>query len=566
MLFPAKASIFDIVEDSLSCQRAFDYYYLQALVLKEQGEHDSALEIFEHCLSIEPKSPAVLFELSNYYMYLGKKDEALEFMKRAVKEEPGNFWYRQILATAYENNGLLSEAIDVYEKMAVDFPTNSEIYLILAGIYTEEAMFDKAIEALDNFERKEGKSEQISMQKYNTYMLMQDSVKAIEEVNKLAAEYPEELRYKVLLGDVYLQNNNSLRAYELYREVLDDESDNVNAQLALVNYYKLSGEEERFKAVVDTLLMNNKLSPAVRSELLVKVISELEKSGGDSLYITNLCERLIVLPGNQLPAISVYVQYLVMKNAGEELISPLLHRIIKIEPENKMAQLQLLNYAIQRKDYSDIISRADTAILYNPEILQLYYYRGIACYQEKMPEEALQTFKRGLQMRSEDTEADLISELFALVGDTEHELGNQVATLEAYDSALIYNPHNIVVLNNYAYYLALEGRELERAAEMSLKTIKEEPENPIYIDTYMWILFLQERYKEAKIFAEKLMKTNEDMSAVEYNHCGDIFYMNGDVERAVDCWIEAQKMGDDSKVLKRKIKKKKYISDGTNKK
>lgn len=548
-------------DDTLSRRRAFDYYYLQALALKEQGCHDDALEMFEHCLAIEPDSPAVLFELSNYYMFLGKKNEALALMQRAVKEEPANFWYRNILAAAYENNGLLPEAIAVYENMAKDFPANSEINLVLAGYYSEGGQYEKAIAVLEEYERKEGKNEQISLRKYNICVQMQDSARAIAEVAKIAAEYPDDLRFKVLLGDIYEQNNNSSRALEIYKEVLSQEPDNLNAQISLVDYYKHSGDNEKFIASIDTLLMNKKMSPSMRSELMVKAIKEIEKSGGDSLSIINMCKRIVALPGEQLPALTVYAQYLIHKNADEKDVVPLLHKILSIEPENKMGQIQLLIYAIRRKDYAEIIARADTAIQYNPEILQLYYYRGIACHQLEKPNEALATYRRGLECRSEDSDPDLISEIFTIIGDTEHELGNNAATIEAYDSALMYNPHNIVVLNNYAYYLTLDGSNLERAEEMSLKTIKEEPDNPIYIDTYMWVLFMQKRYDEAKAYAEKLMQTNDEMSAVEYSHCGDIFAMCGDIERAVECWLEAQKMGDESKILKRKIKKKRYIAD-----
>ena len=554
------------VDDTIARRRAFDYYYLQALALKEQGSHDDALEMFEHCLSIEPDSPAVLFELSNYYMYLGKKNEALTLMQQAVKEEPENFWYRTILAAAYENSGQRAEAIAVYESMVRDFPSNSEIDIILAGYYSEEGEYEKAIAALDEYERKEGKSEQISLRKYNICIQMQDSAKAIAEVAKLAADYPEDLRFKVLLGDIYERHENPSRALEIYNEVLSQEPDNLPVQLSMVDYYKHYGTNEQFMASVDTLLMNKKMSSSMRSELLVKVIKEIEQTSGDSLYVVNLCERLLALPIEQLPVLSVYAQYLTHKKSDEKVVTPLLHKILSIEPENRMAQLQLLSYAIGRKDYEEIIARSDTAIQYNPEILQLYYYRGIACYKLKRPQESIETYRRGLQNRDEDCDPAMVSEFFTLIGDTEHELGNQAATIEAYDSALVYDPGNIVVLNNYAYYLTLDGGDLQRAEEMSLKTLKEEPDNPIYIDTYMWVLFMQKRYEEAKAYAEKLIQTNDEMSAVEYSHCGDIFAMCGDIERAMEFWLEAQKMGDDSKILKRKIKKKRYIADEKRKK
>lgn len=553
-------------DDSLSRQRAFDYFYLQALSLKEQEAHDAALEMFEHCLALNPSSPAVIFELSNYYMFLGKKNEALGLMQQAVKMEPGNFWYRQILASAYEDNGRRDDAIAVYESMAADFPTNTEMYLVLAGYYSEESLYDKALAALENYERKEGKSEQISMQKYNICVMMDDTLRAIAEVNKLVADNPDDLRYRVLLGDIYMHNGNPARAEKIYRQVLSQEPDNVNGRLAIVNLHKSEGNDSLFRMEFDSLLMNRKISPSARAELLTKALPELAKSSDDSIYIDNLFKRAMQLPGNQLPTTLLYAQYLSIVGAEESDITPVLEKVLSVEPENKAAQLQLLAYAIKHENYDEIIARADTAILYNPEMLQLYYYRGLAYFLKDMPDEALATYRRGLQSRSEESDAKLVSDIFALIGDTEHELGNRSATMAAYDSALIYNPHNVQVLNNYAYYLAVDGENLERAEEMSLKTVKENPDNPIYIDTYMWVLFKQGRHEEAKAYAEKLLATNDDMSAVEYSHCGDIFAVCGDTERAVELWSEAQLKGDDSKILKRKIKKKRYIPDEKRKK
>ena len=62
------------------------------------------------------------------------------------------------------------------------------------------------------------------------------------------------------------------------------------------------------------------------------------------------------------------------------------------------------------------------------------------------------------------------------------------------------------MLNNYAYYLSEDGGDLDRAASMSLKTIKAEPNNSTYLDTYAWILYLQGRYEEARIYIDMAVK------------------------------------------------------------
>ena len=107
----------------------------------------------------------------------------------------------------------------------------------------------------------------------------------------------------------------------------------------------------------------------------------------------------------------------------------------------------------------------------------------------------------------------------------------------AYDSALVYNPSNIGALNNYAYYLSVERRDLDKAEEMSYKTVKAEPNNATYLDTYAWILFEKGNYAEARIYIDNAMKSEGgDKSDVIVEHCGDIYYMTGDVDGALTYW------------------------------
>ena len=130
---------------------------------------------------------------------------------------------------------------------------------------------------------------------------------------------------------------------------------------------------------------------------------------------------------------------------------------------------------------------------------------------------------------------------------------------EYYEQAIDINPHNLHVLNNYSYYLSLERRDLDRAEKMSSITVKAEPTNPTFLDTYAWILFEQESYVLAKIYIEKAIEYGEDeISAEVYEHYGDILALSDDIENAVVQWKKAQEMGGNSKLLKKKIKRKKY--------
>ena len=96
---------------------------------------------------------------------------------------------------------------------------------------------------------------------------------------------------------------------------------------------------------------------------------------------------------------------------------------------------------------------------------------------------------------------------------------------------------------------------------MSFRTVKAEPKNDTYLDTYAWILFEKERYTEARIYIDEAMKNGGGESATIVEHSGDIYYMLGEVDKALEFWKQAAGMEHESATLERKIKLKKYIKE-----
>lgn len=551
--------------DIVAGERAFDYFFLQALSLKEQERYDEAFELFEHCLSLQPGSSAVSYELYSMYSYLGRKEEALAMMQRAADGDPKNYWYSAVLAMAYEEEGLVDKAIEVYKTMAKDFSSNSNVFVALASAYTDKGDYVSAIDAFDRVELIEGKNEQITLQKYRLYMLLQDKERALNELQGLIDEYPDDLSTKVFLGSTYMQFGDTLKALEIYDGVYKADSNNVQVQKAMADYYRNANNDSLFTQSIERLLHNERFTGKERTDVFVRFVG-YKDAQGDSLYNISLMKELINVPIDQDITAEALARYMAMKGLPHDSIAPILEALLRFEPENGYAQMQLLNEAIKNNNYDEVIMRCDTAILYNPEILELYYFKGISEYNKNMHKEALATFLDALSKRSDVDAPEFISDLFSIVGDIYHELGNMDDCYLAYDSALVYNASNLGALNNYAYFMSLEGRDLDKAQQMSYKTVEAEPENKTYIDTYMWILFILERYDEAKAYADKLLSLGEEDEPVVLEHCGDIYAKCGDIDRAVELWVEAQKNGGKSKILEKKIKRRKYISDGKKKK
>lgn len=544
-------------------QRKFEYFLIEASRLKQSGDYDAALEMYEHCLSIDPTSGAVLYEMAYFYTMLNQADKAQDCFERAVAVNPDNFWYKQTLAAFYQRAGQPDKAIAVYESMATQFPQRSEPLLALVSLYGEKQDNPNVIRTLDRLEVKEGKSEQFSMEKFRIYLQMDSTAHAFNEIEKLVKEYPNDTRYKLILGGVYLDNDRMDDAYATFRGVLDEEPDNPQAQLAVASYYQRQGNDSLYNACLDRALLNEKLDTPTRLDIMRQLIIDSEQTGnGDTTRIMDMFRRILPLERESADLSMLCAQYMITKQMPDDRIKPVLYHILEIEPDNTVARLQLLSYAVKKDDYNDAIAICRPALEYNPEVIEFYYYLGLSYYQVDRTDEALATFSKGVEQATEKSDKELISNFYQLMGDIYHEKQNNQLAYAAYDSSLVYNPENIGTLNNYAYYLSLERRDLDKAEEMSYKTVKAEPHNSTYLDTYAWILFEKGRYTEAKLYIDEAVRNEAEPSAAVMEHCGDIYYMAGDADKAMEWWQKALRQDDnESKTLERKIKLKKYIPE-----
>ena len=115
-------------------------------------------------------------------------------------------------------------------------------------------------------------------------------------------------------------------------------------------------------------------------------------------------------------------------------------------------------------------------------------------------------------------------------------------------------------LNNYAYYLSERNEDLEKAEQMSRKTIDAEPKNSTFLDTYAWILFQQGKYADAKTYIDQAIENDSTLGDVVLEHAGDIYYMSGEKEKALDFWTKAAEKGEGSGLLSKKIKLKRIVT------
>ena len=534
-------------------QRRYEYFFLEAVRLEQQERFDEAFEMIQHCLSIAPEAPSALYKAANYYFFLNRKEMALEALTKAVEGEPDNYWYKQTLASYYQSNREYDKAIAVLEEMQRQFPKrNGELLTALVGLYSHTQQYGKVVDALERLEQLMGKSEAISMEKSRNYLLMGNKEEAFGELEALAAEYPENSYYRVILSNMYMEHERMSDALPLLQEVLAEEPDNGPAKITLTQYYKQLGDTVQYRAMVDSVMM----TPTVDDDTKVKMMVQLVREKTDSTYVMELFDRVMQQPQRTAKVGHLCVQYMLKMNQPEERVRPVLLRMLEVEPDHIQARLQLLSYAARRNDMEEVISVCSTAIDYCPEVLDFYYYKAIGLYQTDKLQEALDTYRKATAQITGESNTELVSDIYAAMGDIYHMTDQAKEAYLCYDSALVYNPSNVLVLNNYAYYLSEEDKELDKAEQMSLRTIKAEPNNATYLDTYAWILYKQQCYEEAYTYIEQALAADSVPSDVLYEHAGDICYRMGDTARAVDYWKQALEVQRKAEAVEQRLEKK----------
>ena len=519
-------------------RRKFDYYFLEAVRMKQKGEYDAAFQLYSHCLDIYPQSAAVLYEISQFYMFLGQESKGEEALKQAVRSDDTNFWYKQTLASYYQSKQNWLKAISVYEDMAQIFPSRLEPLLSLADLYNRTKSYDSLVSTLDRIEELDGKSEQVSMEKFRAYLQLDDMDKAFSEIQALVDEYPYDMRYRTVLGDVYLSNGRNEEAVKVYQDILREEPDYAPAMVSMASYYQKTGQDSLYNIQLDSILVNMNVDTKLKLDFMRQWILKSEQTDRDSTKIIRLFDTILTKeqPNADIPML--YAQYLITKKMEKESV-PVLNKVLSLDPENKPARLQLLSYAIRDNNLDEVIRVATPALIYTPDAMEFYYYLGLAHYQKEQTDEALDVFKKGVQQINEKSDKGIASDFYSILGDLYHSREMKAEAYAAYDSSLVYNPKNINTLNNYAYYLSVERVNLDKAEEMSFITVKAEPENSTYLDTYAWILFEKGRYTEARIYIEQAMENGGDSSQIIVEHCGDIYFKLGEKEKALELWKKA---------------------------
>lgn len=540
-------------------QRKYEILFHEAMLQRQKGHHDATFDLLSRCLELKPDASESYFFLAQYYSEIKNADKALVYFKKAADLCPGDMIYLETLAQSYISKEQYTDAITVVEKMYEQDKSRQELLEMLYRLYYQEKDYQKAIDVLERMELIDGKSERISLTKSALYMEMDDKEKALAAIKSLSEDHPYDLNYRTLYANTLMGNDQEEEAYAILKNIIKEEPNNVKAQQSLRTYFIRTFKAESADSITRCILINKNTEISDKVYLLRQMIAENEQAGGDSTEILSVFNDMLQQPEPDADIAELRAAYMDLKQMPRDSIAAALELVLQLNPERASARLHLVQYAWDDNDDNRIISLCQAARQYNPEEMAFYYYQGMAYYRKQDTDHALEAFRNGINVINDQSSPEIVSDFYAVMGDLLFQKDREKEAFAAYDSCLQWKPDNIGCLNNYAYYLSLKGTNLERAEEMSYKTIKAEPKNATYLDTYAWILFMQGRYAEARIYIDQTLQNDSTPAAVVIEHAGDIYAQNGDITKAIEYWQQSLEQDPTNKHVARKIKRKKYI-------
>ncbi len=536
----------------------YDYFFLEAVRLQCKGDFSGAFDLLSHCVELDSLAPEAYYLLGVYYSDLDMDSLADASLKRAISLNPKNDAYHERLAQWYLQTQEYDKAIDAYEYLYDNNRNRTDVLDILLKLYQQKKDYGKMLSTIERYEQMEGISEETTLSKMQVYQLKGDKEKAYDALKQLSDDHPNDVNFKVMMGNWLQQNGRGGEAREIFLEAERIEPNNEYVAASLYDFYRLQGEDSLAIVYRDRILLNKHTAASTKVTMLQNIIRESERQGSDSSMVLSLFRDIMGIDTANADIAELKASYMVMKEMPADSVNQALSRVLAIAPDRVSARLQLLQTEWRAENLDGIIALCEPALVYNPDEPAFCYYLGIAYYQKGDTIAALDAFRKGISRINSRSDSEMASDFYALAGDILHQSGHTEEAYAAYDSCLQWKPNNVSCLNNYAYFLAIDGNDLKKAESMSLKAINIEPDNATYLDTYAWILYMQERFSEAKAYIDRTIEnadSTENKSTL-FDHAGDIYEACGDKEQSMAYWKQAIEEGSDNEAtIRKKIRK-----------
>ena len=534
-------------------ERAYAAYFYEACREKTLGNIEAASNLFSKCIQINPNNPSANYELAYLYAGQNKIPEASIYAQAAYEKESTNVWYAMLYSSCLQRKEKYSEAAEIIKKSLNQNPERIDLYYEYASSLLMSGKYKKAIAVYDDIEKRTGSSEEVSLQKQRIYLKLGQLDKAAKEIEKLIQQNPNEAKYYGLLAELYGANGQNQKAFETLNRILTIDPDNGYVRLSLADYYRAIGQKDKSYNELKLAMGNAQVDMDTKMRIMLSYYDLTQTDSRLKDQAQELIEILRKTHPEDARAHAIAGDFYYRDKKTKEARDAY-KNALEFDKDKFVIWTQILLIDGELNDFEDMLDISTKAKELFPAQPAVLLFNGISNIQKKNYQAAIASLKEGAALII-DNDA-MLTQVYAYLGDSYHAVNDDKNSDEAYEKALKADSNNIYVLNNYSYYLSVRKENLERAAEMSFKTLRLQPNLANYEDTYAWILYQQKKYAEAVTWLERAIKNGGGGNPTILEHLGDTYFKINNLDAAVENWVKAKNITP-SESLESKIKNKK---------
>ena len=523
-------------------------------------EHDDAFyHLIAYAYSLDSTNTSIAFYMGvakferTSFEHTDELTAALAQMRKHVEAHPEDKYEARLYAHAAFLVNQYQEGLRVLNIQHQLYPQDDNLLSTMADAYEKTNDYKKALAIYDTLQQWRGQSVELSSAKLKAYQALNDTTGAIHEMRALLASAPTNADYNLAMGKMLFMFGYRDSAMVYYDKAQQYEPDNGLTYLTKAEYYLALGDTLNYDRQTYQALVSTDLDVESKLQILVNYTKTL-LSAKDTTHRTDHLFDVLIEQHPLEPQIRVlYSEYLMVIDNNEGAAEQIDYAL-NLDPTNKELWTRLMAYYLYAGNYEKAIEVGDKAIRLNPDNVELYSYLGSSCYSVKQYDKAIEVYDKALAIL-DSTQVDDRSNLLSGKADVKFAMGDTIAAFALYDQSLDINPDNPGTLNNYAYFLALSNRDLDKAERMSAKTIVEDAANPTYLDTYAWVFYMRKEYTMAQLYIEMAINNEEQPTSELFEHYGYILLANGDKQKALEQWRKAIELKPDNEQLVKQIEK-----------
>jgi tetratricopeptide (TPR) repeat protein len=534
-----------------------EYFFTEAMQYFLAENYNKALRTLEESRKLAPNNSAIPYQMARAYLRMEDYPNAIRYIQQALNLSKDNPNYLSLLAEIYEKQERYYEAEKVFAKLVMLKPNEVNYYYDWANAMLYQNKFKEAIRVYDDLEKKIGLEPAVIQRKQKLYLAMNQPEGALKEGKKLMESMPDDPDAYITQVELLMNMRKTEDARKLITELENIFPNEPRVLLLSADLAKSSGKKDVQLKALEKAFDYPQLEIEIRLQVLSELYDQANTTNDAQLKtaLLSLSEKTMQIFPDHPQMQGLYAAILLESGKAAEAKN-YYEKAVKLNGDNYQAWVGLVRADLMLQNYKDLARHTEQAIEYYPNNATFWFYNGTAHLVNRDYDEAVASLEQSRLLATGNQE--LLQNIYPQLGDAYNGQKQYLKSDKAYEEALMYDANNRYVLNNYSYYLSLRRENLDKAKELSARLIKLEPENPTYLDTHGWVLYVRGEYAAALPLLEKAVRLNSSNGTI-LEHYGDVLYKVGRNEEALKYWQLAKKNGAGSQWLDRKIAEKKLF-------